>query len=114
MWSIIELNVAIICACLITIKPLVARVFPRGGGNGGNARHMAQIQRLPIAAQHHDMARIAPWTAIELQSDGQPLSSVGTNSAVKGRRVSAGGTTHWILDSTEDETSSSTRGTSQV
>ena len=29
MWSAIELNVAIVCACLMVMKPLVARLFPR-------------------------------------------------------------------------------------
>ncbi|KAK1854651.1 hypothetical protein CCHR01_02692 [Colletotrichum chrysophilum] len=28
-WSIIELNTAIVCACLITLKPLARRFFPR-------------------------------------------------------------------------------------
>ena len=29
MWSAIELNIAIICACLMVMKPLVSRLFPR-------------------------------------------------------------------------------------
>jgi hypothetical protein len=29
IWGAVEVNLAIICACLTTLKPLVARVFPR-------------------------------------------------------------------------------------
>ncbi|KAK4044385.1 hypothetical protein C8A01DRAFT_31439 [Parachaetomium inaequale] len=29
IWSAVEVNLAIICACLTTLKPLVVRVFPR-------------------------------------------------------------------------------------
>lgn len=29
IWTCIELNIAIICACCMTLRPLVARVFPR-------------------------------------------------------------------------------------
>lgn len=28
-WTIVEPNLAVICACLTTIKPLVSRLFPR-------------------------------------------------------------------------------------
>lgn len=29
IWSCVELNIAIICACCMTLRPLVARLFPR-------------------------------------------------------------------------------------
>jgi hypothetical protein len=29
IWSSIEVNLAIICACLTTLKPLIVRMFPR-------------------------------------------------------------------------------------
>lgn len=29
IWGSVEVNLAIICACLTTLKPLIARVFPR-------------------------------------------------------------------------------------
>ncbi len=44
-WSAVEVNLAIICACLTTLKPLVARFFPKLLGSsmasryGGKAAH---------------------------------------------------------------------------
>jgi hypothetical protein len=29
MWSAIELNMAVVCACLMIVKPLIARLFPQ-------------------------------------------------------------------------------------
>jgi len=28
-WTVVEINAAIVCACLMTMKPLLARIFPR-------------------------------------------------------------------------------------
>ena len=38
MWSAVEVNVGIICACIPTLKPLVSRVFPGFSGNGSRSR----------------------------------------------------------------------------
>ncbi|CAG8961145.1 hypothetical protein HYFRA_00002688 [Hymenoscyphus fraxineus] len=54
MWSVIEVNVGIICACLQTLRPLMARVFPnlfastnlgpRGYGNSNKIASRGGIQ----------------------------------------------------------------------
>lgn len=31
VWSSVEINVGIMCACLTTLRPLVARLFPKSG-----------------------------------------------------------------------------------
>jgi uncharacterized membrane protein len=39
MWSAVEINVGIICACIPTLKPLIARLLPRMLGDG-TERHV--------------------------------------------------------------------------
>lgn len=34
IWSCVELNIAIICACCMTLRPLLARLFPKLMGSG--------------------------------------------------------------------------------
>ena len=45
-WSAVELNTAIICACLPTLKPIIDFVFPRllGAHSGIRSRNSAPIQ----------------------------------------------------------------------
>jgi hypothetical protein len=38
-WSAVEVNLAIICACLTTLKPLVARFFPKLLGSTADPTH---------------------------------------------------------------------------
>jgi len=40
-WTMVEVNLAVICACLTTIKPLLSRMFPRllGPSSGDGERH---------------------------------------------------------------------------
>ncbi|GKT66901.1 PTH11-like integral membrane protein [Colletotrichum tofieldiae] len=48
-WSIVELNTAIVCASLITLKPLVARFFPRllGLKQGVGREHSPGLEEMP-------------------------------------------------------------------
>lgn len=42
-WTAAEINAAIVCACAMTLKPLVQRVFPRLlGGRSGRGRYVDQ------------------------------------------------------------------------
>ena len=38
MWSAVEVNVGIICACIPTLKPLVSRIFPGFSSSGSRSR----------------------------------------------------------------------------
>lgn len=38
MWSFIEMNMGIICACLPTLQPLVSRMFPRLASSSNQTR----------------------------------------------------------------------------
>jgi len=46
MWSAIELNVAIVCACLMVMKPMISRLFPGlfSRGLGDENHHLDYIR----------------------------------------------------------------------
>ncbi|KAI3323480.1 hypothetical protein HD806DRAFT_496829 [Xylariaceae sp. AK1471] len=46
-WTMLEVNIAVVCACLTTIKPLLARVFPRllSSSKEGDYRDIETIGR---------------------------------------------------------------------
>jgi len=51
MWSVVELNIAIICACLLVLKPLVSRYLPgllaRSSVDAGDSTSFILPQRIP-------------------------------------------------------------------
>ena len=51
MWSAIELNVAIVCSCLMVMKPLVSRFFPGlFTQDSGDENHRLGYIRAPTAS----------------------------------------------------------------
>lgn len=65
IWSSIELNTAIVCACSMTLKPLVHRFFPRMFTHG--YRHQGSVE--DVAHGHHH--------GLRGRSDGRP-ATIGT------------------------------------
>ena len=59
MWSAVELNVAIVCASLMVMKPLVAHVFPR------------LFREDPAPTESHPFSNITPLTNSENCTDAQ-------------------------------------------
>jgi hypothetical protein len=43
-WNCVEVNVAIVCACLMTMKPLICRLWPRLLDPSSNEAHMASME----------------------------------------------------------------------
>jgi hypothetical protein len=88
-WTIVETNVAIICACLPLLRPFIARMIPGFcGGSGlrsGNSYPMAQpttTEESPVGKPRssHIPERMRPrsWVGIETvigQGDGQTAAA---------------------------------------
>jgi hypothetical protein len=58
MWSAIEVNVGIICACIPTLKPLVSRISPRLLGKGDSTEKAGISAQPPPPGGHHLAATI--------------------------------------------------------
>ncbi|KLU82113.1 hypothetical protein MAPG_01190 [Magnaporthiopsis poae ATCC 64411] len=67
-WTCIEVNLAIACACGVTLKPLIVRRFPRLFGIDRGAKSVAPT-RVP-AASHHLSPRIDSWIVFPGKLDG--------------------------------------------
>ena len=52
IWSIIELNLAIVSACLPTLRPLFLHVFRGGYKTGSNSRTLGDIPRIRLILLH--------------------------------------------------------------
>ncbi|KAI4733747.1 hypothetical protein E4T50_15699 [Aureobasidium sp. EXF-12298] len=88
-WTIVETNVAIICACLPLLRPFIARMIPGFyGGSGmrsGNSYTMAQPtttedspSRKPLSSHVPERMRPRSWVGIETvigQGDGQTAAA---------------------------------------
>jgi hypothetical protein len=68
-WSSIELNVGIICACLVTLKPVLGAVFPRLVYSNTSRHYSVELpanndsshmQRAVVESRSMDIQRVMP------------------------------------------------------
>jgi hypothetical protein len=52
MWSAVELNIAIVCACLMVMKPLISRLFPQLFTESSNAENERSIYFPPFTTSY--------------------------------------------------------------
>ena len=61
MWTIIEPNVAVLCACLPMIRPFLVKFFPkfmsRGTGSGGNSSNKRQFDIVTYGSKSNNTGR---------------------------------------------------------
>jgi hypothetical protein len=84
MWTIIEMNIAIVCACLPMIRPLIVKVFPRlmsksssnrnkyGYGYGG---HTSKASKGYISSNSHDQTEPPEWSRVD-GPDGIKMTNI--------------------------------------
>lgn len=83
MWTIIEMNVAIVCACLPMIRPLIVKIFPKlmpksssrnkyGYGYGGTS---GKASRGYISNNSHDRTEPPEWSRVDGQ-DGINMTTI--------------------------------------
>lgn len=72
IWGAVEVNLAIICACMTTLKPLVARVFPQllQSGDRGTPGSLGYIER-------------RPWTAVSVPRNPDSRAKQGSTASVE-------------------------------
>ena len=52
-WTMAEVNMAVLCACLITMKPLISKLFPRMLSSGGEEGYVGEgIETIGHARQN--------------------------------------------------------------
>lgn len=77
MWSAVEVNVGIVCACIPTLKPLIKKILPamildRASGRRGSSNTHETKRIGPVASQFGDQRRPAPADNI-LLPEATPL-----------------------------------------
>ncbi|KAI8627300.1 hypothetical protein F5Y19DRAFT_486886 [Xylariaceae sp. FL1651] len=81
MWTIIEMSVAIICACLPQIRPLVVKVFPKlmpsyyNSKDRSNQKDAFGSNLLKSYGSHQQTSEEGKWSRIEYQ-DGVSLTRI--------------------------------------
>ncbi|OKL62446.1 hypothetical protein UA08_02573 [Talaromyces atroroseus] len=89
MWSAVEVNIGIVCACIITLRPLVGKVFPkmledsrRKQSSGGSSSTKPESSR----AEEKDASSFRPnWnvrapSSNEVGNDGHPDPFVSSSA----------------------------------
>ena len=60
MWSVAELNIAIICACIPLIRPLIKVIFPkwfRGSSARGTSSNNRDLSGIKMGSLQRDMPK---------------------------------------------------------
>jgi hypothetical protein len=86
MWSAIEVNVGLICACVLVIKPLVVRIHPRK--SAASSHHASTNPSLPMSSRQADGPEVKPERSsggdddgsAEMQSHAVPSAGMAENS----------------------------------
>lgn len=93
IWSGIEMNISIFCACLVVIRPVLAKIFPDRFGSK-DSRHTfpgqafsataSAIRRLTDRASHlFSRERISGDDIVPMQTLHGKTSNVGSNGDIK-------------------------------
>ncbi|KAF7553954.1 hypothetical protein G7046_g6952 [Stylonectria norvegica] len=98
MWTVIEMNVAIVCACLPMIRPLIVKIFPRlmPKSSSNNQKYGSSAYGTKSFGANHSQARDKnEWMQID-GKDGIRLTqmkkpgSTGSEESILGPAVEAG------------------------
>ncbi|KAF5007234.1 hypothetical protein FDECE_6428 [Fusarium decemcellulare] len=97
MWTVIEMNVAIVCACLPMIRPLIVKFFPRLMPKSSSNNPKYGTPSYGTKSFAHSQARDKnEWIQIDAGRNGIPLTSVrkagstGSEESILGPQVEAG------------------------
>ena len=77
IWTMLEVNVAVVCACVTTIKPVLTRFFPR--------------ILSPSPAPETDDDETVPWSASMEQDRARPGRSPHNDTPADGDSTALGG-----------------------
>ncbi|KAK2616193.1 hypothetical protein QQS21_000825 [Conoideocrella luteorostrata] len=86
MWTIIEPNLAVVCACLPILRPLVVKIFPALRSKGYSNKYASgqASKSRATAGSHHARSR-NDWVAIEdSKSDGIHMASIQRSGSTAG------------------------------
>lgn len=72
-WTCVELNTATSCACIMTLKPLIVRVFPKLLPHGSPFRSQPRLEPLSSVCSPHSMDSRATPDILE-RGDGPPMA----------------------------------------
>ena len=82
VWSLVEVHIAIICACLITLKPLLTLVMPsRFSLQGASGRYNVSAQNTPSTSQPPSK----PWSRYAGRGEFERLEDGPGNQMTAGR-----------------------------
>ncbi|KAM5351131.1 hypothetical protein ACJ41O_003854 [Fusarium nematophilum] len=77
MWTIIEMNVAIVCACLPMIRPLIVKVFPKLMPKSSSNNQKYGTPTYGTKSFAHSQARDKnEWIQIDAGRNGIPMTTV--------------------------------------
>ncbi|KAL1998463.1 hypothetical protein VTN02DRAFT_6125 [Thermoascus thermophilus] len=94
MWSAIEVNVGVICACVPSLKPLVARVFPRMIRDTDDPTTHESPAGPPVPSGEMSARRLPEFglTTPSLDQPGSPSGTTGIAGSHSERGSSGNGT----------------------
>jgi fucose permease len=92
MWSAVEVNIGIVCACIITLKPLVARVFP--GILEGSKRESTTVGRTDTIPESHIPTGLSPPSFLRDMNINHPAPNMPVNTSHFDRSVSYSSTAY--------------------
>ncbi|KAI8721284.1 hypothetical protein NCS52_00575600 [Fusarium sp. LHS14.1] len=97
MWTVIEMNVAIVCACLPMIRPIIVKVFPKLMPRSSSNNQKYGTPSYGTKSYAHSQARDKnEWIQIDVGRNGIPLTSIrkagstGSEESILGPQVEAG------------------------
>jgi hypothetical protein len=96
MWSVIELNVAIVCASLMVMKPLVARFFPAlfAPPAPTNSYPFSYVTPLTVSQRGATEQRTSPESIIDSPRASRGGVSTGLSPSMDEERHPASSTEH--------------------
>ncbi|RSL39609.1 hypothetical protein CEP53_013930 [Fusarium sp. AF-6] len=97
MWTVIEMNVAIVCACLPMIRPIIVKVFPKLMPRSSSNNQKYGTPSYGTKSYAHSQARDKnEWIQIDAGRNGIPMTSIrkagstGSEESILGPQVEAG------------------------
>ncbi|KAF4980760.1 hypothetical protein FZEAL_3315 [Fusarium zealandicum] len=110
MWTVIEMNVAIVCACLPIVRPLIVKVFPKLMPKSSSDHKTYGTPSYGNKSFAHSQVRDKnEWIQIDAGRNGIPMTSVrkpgstGSEENILGPSVEAGATPEppWPVDANQ-------------
>ncbi|CDM27949.1 hypothetical protein DTO013E5_4103 [Penicillium roqueforti] len=92
MWSVVEVNISIICGCVPSLKPLVTRLVPKLIRDTGDETSTASPHGLSAGPTGESQVAVPPPAAVSGSPEFQlPLPFPSNNNGDKGLRNQVGG-----------------------